>query len=74
MPQWEYRKINLNGLPRRTEDIDVLTDAGEQGWELIAVAPNNMAYLKRPIESSAPAQQTVAPARTTRRKVPTSAK
>ena len=71
MPQWEYRKINLNDLPRRTEDIDVLTDAGEQGWELIAIAPNNIAYLKRSIGGPAPAPTAT---HATRRKTATSAK
>ena len=74
MSQWEYRKINLNCLPRRTEDIDVLTDAGKQGWELIVIRPNNMAYLKRSIEAQTSAQETASPARTTRRRLPTSAK
>jgi hypothetical protein len=44
---WQYRKINLNELPRRAEEIDVLCDAGEQGWELVTILPNNIAYLKR---------------------------
>jgi hypothetical protein len=44
---WEYRKINLNERPRKRDDIDVLCDAGEDGWELVAILPNNVAYLKR---------------------------
>lgn len=44
---WEYQKINLNELPRRSKEIDVLCDAGEAGWELITILPNNVAYLKR---------------------------
>jgi hypothetical protein len=44
---WEYHKINLNELPRRTDEIEVLCDAGEQGWELVTILPNNIAYLKR---------------------------
>ena len=74
MPQWNYRKINLNDVPRKSDDIDLLMDAGEQGWELIAITPNNIAYLKRLIENPAPEQGTAAPARTTRRKVSTGAK
>jgi hypothetical protein len=68
MLQWEYTKINLNDSPRKTEDIDLLNDAGEKGWELIAISPNNMAYLKRAIEEPAPAQAAATPARTTLRK------
>jgi hypothetical protein len=29
MAHWEYRKINLNDAPRKSDDIDLLTDAGE---------------------------------------------
>jgi hypothetical protein len=35
--EWEYRKIALNQLPRKTEDLDVLNDAGHEGWELVAI-------------------------------------
>lgn len=48
--EWEYRKINLNEVPRRSDDIDVLCDAGEHRWELVAILPNNIAYLKRAVE------------------------
>jgi hypothetical protein len=74
MPEWEYRKIDLNDPPRGKEHIDLLTDAGEQGWELIAITPNNFAYLKRPLERPAPAQETSASVRPTRRRAATSAK
>ncbi len=47
MAEWEYTKINLNESPRKTEDIDLLNDAGKAGWELIALTSNNVAYLKR---------------------------
>ena len=50
MYEWECRKISLNDLPRRTEDIDLLNDAGAKGWEVIAITPNRIAYLKRQIE------------------------
>ena len=49
MPQWEYRKINLNDVPRKTDDVDLLNVAGEQGWELFGVTANNIGYLKRPV-------------------------
>ena len=54
---WEYQKINLNELPRRSKEIDVLCDAGEDGWELIAVLPNNVAYLKRELDERCPRPQ-----------------
>jgi len=44
---WEYRKIALNQLSAKTADVDLLNDAGEEGWELVVILPNNIAYLKR---------------------------
>lgn len=49
MTEWEYRKIDLNQLPRKTYEIDMLCDAGEEGWELVAILANNIAYLKRQV-------------------------
>jgi DNA-binding protein H-NS len=50
---WEYRKIDLNETPRRGNDIDVLCNAGADGWELVAILANNIAYLKRAISDEA---------------------
>src|SRR5215510_715087 len=47
--QWVYRKILLNEHHRREDGIDLLCDAGEHGWELVAITPNNIAYLKREV-------------------------
>ena len=47
---WQYRKINLNEVPGRSDDVDVLCAAGEDGWELVTIMPNNFAYLKRTVE------------------------
>ena len=44
---WQYRKINLNEVPRRKDEVDVLCAAGEDGWELVTITANNFAYLKR---------------------------
>ena len=49
MPQWEYRRLDLNDAPRRSDDIDVLNRAGSEGWELVSVASNGVAYVKRQI-------------------------
>ena len=49
MRRWEYKKIALNEAPRRGDEIDLLCDAGEEGWELVAVLPNGVAYLKRQV-------------------------
>jgi len=45
--KWEYRKLALSPLPRKTDDVDLLCQVGEERWELIAILPNNVAYLKR---------------------------
>jgi len=51
--EWEYSKINLNDLPRKTEDIDLLNDAGAEGWEVVAITSHGIAYLKRQVASAA---------------------
>jgi hypothetical protein len=51
---WQYRKINLSELSRGGSDIDLLCDAGQDGWELVAVLPNNVAFLKRSQSETAP--------------------
>ena len=53
MKQWEYRKIALSEVSRRRDEIDLLCDAGEEGWELVTILPNNIAYLKREVVTSA---------------------
>jgi len=50
MPQWEYRKIDLNNVPVKASDLDALDDAGREGWELVGITANNIAYLRRMLE------------------------
>ena len=47
MSEWEYRIVNLANLPPNTTELDLLEEAGKEGWELVAVTSNNIAYLKR---------------------------
>jgi len=54
MPQWQYRTIYLNDAPKGSNEINVLNDAGGEGWELIAITANNIAYMKRQIGAPAP--------------------
>ncbi len=61
MSEWEYRKIALNQLTRKTNDIDLLCEAGMDGWELVAILENNVAYLKRP--AGDPVSQQIASSR-----------
>lgn len=48
MTEWEYRKIDLNQQRPRSDEVDMLNAAGADGWELVAITSNNIAYLKRP--------------------------
>jgi hypothetical protein len=50
LPEWEYTRIDLNNLPGKASEIDVLNDAGKDGWELVLITTNNIVYLKRQIE------------------------
>ena len=59
--QWEYLKLDLNAVPRRGNEIDVLNGAGSDGWELVTVTRNGIAFLKRAIGQ---------PAKAVRRKTP----
>jgi hypothetical protein len=52
MQQWEYMKIDLNSASARRDDIEFLTDAGNEGWELVTITVNNIAYLKRAVAST----------------------
>jgi hypothetical protein len=61
MRQWEYLRLDLNAVPRRGNEIDVLNGVGSDGWEIAAINGNGVAILKREIGQ---------PARTVRRKAP----
>jgi hypothetical protein len=56
MPYWEYRKIDLGALDHPTDEVEVLNAAGEDGWDVVQITANNVAYLKRNIEPSNPAK------------------
>ena len=60
MVEWEYIIISLNDIPIKPGVIEVLNDAGKEGWELVAVTSNNIAYMKRQVAE--------APVATTRRR------
>jgi H-NS histone family len=57
MAVWEYRKINLSEYQPRGDELDRLNAAGADGWELVGITSNNIAYLKRSIEEHAPAPE-----------------
>jgi hypothetical protein len=57
MPEWEYRKIDLGDLARNTSDLDLLDKAGEDGWELVVITSNNIAYFKRQIRKQSSRQK-----------------
>ena len=47
-------KIHLSELPRQGDDVDLLNDAGNNGWELVGITNSNIAYLKRLVGEPAP--------------------
>jgi hypothetical protein len=57
MVRWEYLTIDLAYLPARTGEVDLLNDAGGQGWELITIMSNHVAYMRRPIDDRSRACQ-----------------
>jgi H-NS histone family len=58
MSRWKYLKIRLNDYSRKNDDIELLCDAGKNGWELVVILPNNVAYLKRRVDDFV--QETIA--------------
>jgi hypothetical protein len=69
VPQWRYCAIDLNDLPRGSDEIDLLNAAGADGWELVTIKCNNIALLKRQIEDLADAPDAPPSPRLGRRKV-----
>ena len=49
MREWEYRRLDLNDLPRKSTDIEALNAAGNDNSELVTIIANAIAYLKRRI-------------------------
>src|SRR5262245_45492134 len=50
VPDWQYRKLQQNQHAPRRDELDMLNAAGAEGWELVGITSNNVAYLKREIE------------------------
>jgi hypothetical protein len=61
---WEYRKIDLNLHRPQGDELDLLNAAGAEGWELVGITSNSIAYLKRQLEEPTPAPAVYAGAAT----------
>jgi hypothetical protein len=48
--KWEYKVISLKGKTAEHRE-EILGELGNNKWELVNVAENGAAYLKRPIKS-----------------------
>ena len=57
MAQWEYRALDLNAAPRRSDGVDLLNSAGSAGWKLVTVTSTGIAYLERPIAEAPKARR-----------------
>jgi hypothetical protein len=53
MSEWEYLKLDLNSVSPRGDDIRLLNRAGSEGWELVSVTQQGIAFLKRAISEPA---------------------
>jgi hypothetical protein len=49
MLKWDYLKVDINHPLHKATDVDLLGKAGGEGWELVVITANSIAYLKRPI-------------------------
>ena len=54
MPTFEYSKIDLATAPNRSDDVALLTAAGTEGWELVCITNNGIAYFKRTVLEPSP--------------------
>ena len=54
MTEWEYRTIDLNQHGSRSDEVELLNAAGADGWELVGITGNFIAYLKRAVAERAP--------------------
>ena len=59
MGEWEYQKLDLNDARPRQDDVDMLNSAGREGWELVAVTPSGVAYLKHEVQTEKPRRRKV---------------
>ena len=66
--RWEYLILDLAHLPEKASEVDLLNEAGEQGWELTTILSNKTAYLRRLIDDPAHEPESLASVRSTRRK------
>jgi hypothetical protein len=53
---WEYRAIDLGSIPTKASDIDELNRLGKEGWELVAITVNGLAYFKRQVARPMPSR------------------
>ena len=56
MAQWEYCKVDLGTTAPGSTDVALLNDLGQEGWELVYITPNSIAYLKRQHLASVPSK------------------
>ena len=50
----KYRKVALSSTPSRSDEVPLLNAAGSQGWEMVCITNNGIAYFKRAIPDPTP--------------------
>lgn len=59
MSEWEYLTINIGEVPDHSPATAVLNDLGRDGWELVCIVANGLAYLKREVARPLPQRRRV---------------
>jgi hypothetical protein len=57
--RWQYLTLDLANTPPRFDHLDALNAVGRDGWELVTIMTNGVAYLKRPHEPAVPGRAAI---------------
>jgi hypothetical protein len=60
MPRLEYLRLDLSNHAPKESEMDVLAEAGRDGWQLICLSIHGFAYMMRSLEDgpeATPAEQ-----------------
>lgn len=52
--KYAYENLDLNPMSNRTKPLDLLNQAGDQGWRVVHISPCNIALMERVTEEEKP--------------------